>query len=184
MVFVTDFADQAVVLPLAAIVALVLGVVGWWRGLLAWVVAVAGTLGVMLALKLVALAVAEDFDWGPPASPSGHVASACVVYGGLAVLLLRGAVPLPLLASIPIGVAALMGYSRVELLAHDTAEVIVGSVVGMAGVMVLAAMAGPRPRVVGWPVVGAAACTMLVFHGMHLPAEAAIRSAFGAVGMP
>ncbi len=177
MVFVTDFADQAVVLPLAAMVALVLGVMGWWRGLLAWAVAVAGTLGIMLALKLGALAFAADFEW-PPASPSGHVASACVVYGGLAVLLLRGAIPMPLLALIPAAIAAAMGYSRIELHAHDVAEVIVGALVGVAGVAALAAMAGPRPRVVGWPVLGAAACTMLAFHGMHLPAEAAIRSAF------
>ena len=180
MVFVTDFADQAVVLPLAAIVALVLGVMGWWRGLFAWVAAVVATLGVMLVLKFAALALSQDMDWVRPASPSGHVASACVVYGGLAVLLLRGAVPLPLLATIPIGVALGMGYSRIELMAHDAMEVAVGGVVGVAGVVLLAALAGPRPRVIGWPVLGAAACTLLLFHGMHLPAEAAIRSAFAA----
>ena len=106
------------------------------------------------------------------------MASACVVYGGLAVLLLRGAVPLPLLGSIVAGIAVAMGYSRIELHAHDVTEVIVGALVGLAGVAALGAMAGPRPRVVGWPVLGAAACTMLAFHGMHLPAEAAIRSAF------
>lgn len=181
MVFVTDFADQAVVLPLAAIVALVLGVMGWWRGLLAWVVAVVTTLGVMLALKLACLAWSQDLEWGAPPSPSGHVASACVVYAGLAVLLLRGVLPVPILAALTIGIAVAMGYSRVELLAHDTAEVVVGAGVGVAGVLLLVVLAGPRPRVIGWPVLGAAACTMLLFHGMHLPAETAIRSAFAVL---
>ena len=179
MVFVTDFADQAVVLPLAGMVALVLGVVGWWRGLLAWAVAVGVTLGGILMLKLAAVVLCQDFDWGDPPSPSGHVASACVVYGGLAVLLLRKLVPLPLLAVFPVAVAGAMGYSRIALMAHDTGEVLVGAVVGLLGVGLLSAMAGARPRVVGWPVLGAAACTTLMFHGMHLPAEAAIRSAFG-----
>ena len=182
MVFVTDFADQAVVLPLAAIVGLVLGVMGWWRGLIAWAVAVAGTLAIMLALKLLALFLAQEFDLGTPMSPSGHVASACVVYGGLAVLLLRGSLPTPVLACIPIGIAVLMGCSRIALQAHDPSEVVMGAVVGVAGVIVLARAAGPRPRVVGWPVLGAAACTMLAFHGLHLPAEAAIKSAFAAGG--
>ena len=178
MVFVTDFADQAVVLPLAGMVALVLGVLGWWRGLLAWVAAVVATLGVILVLKLACVALWQDFDWGSPASPSGHVASACVVYGGLAVLLLRGVVPMPVLAAIPLGVAAAMAYTRLELMVHDMAEVVVGAGVGAVGVLLLASLAGPRPRVVSWPVLGAAACTMLAFHGMHLPAEVAIRSAF------
>ncbi len=180
MVFVSDFADQAVVLPLALIVTLVLGVMGWWRGLFAWVGSVAGTLAVMLALKLLGLAMADNLAWGGPVSPSGHTASACVVYGGLALLLLRGSIPAPILAAIPPFIVLGMGYTRVELQAHDPAEVLVGGIVGCIGVAVLAIAAGPRPRLVRWPVLGAAACTMLVFHGMHLPAEAAIRSAFAA----
>ena len=180
MVFVSDFADQAVVLPLAAIVAIVLGAMGWWRGLFAWLAAVSGTFAVMLALKLLGLALASDLSWGAPASPSGHTAAACVVYGGLAVLLLRGMVPRVLLVAIPAAIVLAMGYIRVALLAHDLAEVAVGGIVGGIGVVVLAIAAGPRPRVIGWPVFGAAACTMLLFHGLHLPAEAAIRSAFVA----
>ncbi len=180
MVFLSDFADQAVVLPLALTVTLVLGVMGWWRGLLAWVASVAATLAVMLGLKLLGLAIAEDLRWGAPFSPSGHTASACMVYGGLAVLLLRGVVPAPLLAAIPALIMLGMGYTRVELLAHNSAEVLIGGVVGCLGVAVLTALAGPRPRLLGWPVLGAAACAVLVFHGMHLPAEATIRSVFAA----
>lgn len=181
MVFLTDFADQAVVLPLAAIVALVLGVMGWWRGLLAWTVSICATLGIMLALKFTSLLLASAFDLGAAPSPSGHVASACVVYGGLAVLLLRGLIPLPALALIPVAIAVVMGYSRLELQAHTAGEVATGAVVGVLGVLALGLMAGPRPRVVGWPVMAAAACAVVVFHGLHLPAEGAIRSAFIAV---
>jgi membrane-associated phospholipid phosphatase len=180
MVFLSDFADQAVVLPLALIVTLVLGVMGWWRGLFAWVGSVGATLAVILALKLLGLALADDLRWGEPLSPSGHTASACVVYGGLAVLMLRGVLPAPLLAAITPLILLAMGYTRVELLAHNPMEVLIGGVVGCIGVAILAATAGPRPRLVGWPVLGAAACTMLVFHGMHLPAETAIRSVFAA----
>jgi hypothetical protein len=36
MKFVTDFADQAVVLPLALTICLALAVAGWRRGALAW----------------------------------------------------------------------------------------------------------------------------------------------------
>ncbi|WP_158746794.1 phosphatase PAP2 family protein [Acidisphaera sp. L21] len=178
MIFLSDFADQAVVLPLATVVALVLGVLGWWRGVLAWVGAICGTLAVMLVLKLCCLAIAEDFEFASAASPSGHVASACIVYGGLAVLLLRDVVPRIALGAIAVAIIVAMGYSRIELHAHDLAEVIVGGFVGAAGLCVLGVLAGPRPRIVGWPVLGAAVCTMLAFHGMHLPAEAAIRSAF------
>ncbi len=40
MNFLTDFADQAVVLPFALVVAVALGVAGWWRGAFAWIAGV------------------------------------------------------------------------------------------------------------------------------------------------
>ena len=54
--FLTDFGDQAVILPLAATVALIFLISGWRRGALAWTVAVSATLGVVLLLKLAFLA--------------------------------------------------------------------------------------------------------------------------------
>ena len=42
MTFLTDFADQAVLLPVAAGVAIMLLLLGWRRGALAWTVAVCG----------------------------------------------------------------------------------------------------------------------------------------------
>ena len=86
MNFLTNFADEAVVLPLAVGVTIALYALGWRRGALAWAVAVGGTLALMLALKLV------EFACGPSLlrAPSGHTAAAAVVCGGLAVMLTQG----------------------------------------------------------------------------------------------
>src|SRR5450432_1483592 len=52
MNFLTDFADQAVVLPVAVVVAIVLAVMGWRRGALVWLGVLGVTFGVILVLKL------------------------------------------------------------------------------------------------------------------------------------
>jgi membrane-associated phospholipid phosphatase len=177
MHFVTDFADQAVVLPLAAVVAVFLGVTAWWRALVVWVAVVGGTLATMLVLKVAAIGLMDDFGTLDPGSPSGHVAAACVVYGGLAVLMLGGVLPGVVVALIPAAIVAGIGYTRVELAAHSPLEVAIGAVVGCAGVTIMAATLGPRPRLPAWPMLAATACTALAFHGIHAPAEAAIRAA-------
>lgn len=175
VIFVTDFADQAVVLPVAVALAMVLGVLGWWRGLFAWVGAVGGVLTTMLLLKTVSL-VAEG-NWGITAlgSPSGHTAAACMVYGGLAVLLLRGTAPGVLVAAIPAAVTALIGTTRVMLTAHTPEEALVGAAVGSLGVAALFFMAGPRPPLRLWPLAAVALGVVVVFHGQHLPVEEAIQ---------
>jgi membrane-associated phospholipid phosphatase len=177
MLFITDFADQAVVLPLAAVVALVLASAGWWRGLIAWLGTVGGTLAVMLVLKIGTIAVMDSPN---PASPSGHVAAACVVYGGLAVLLLGGVLPGLLMAVVPAVIVAVIGYTRIELMAHSPLEVVVGAIVGCIGVAIMAVTVGPRPALPTWPLLAATVCTVIAFHGLHAPAEAAIRAAFMA----
>src|SRR5579884_655434 len=79
----TDFADQAVVLPLVVAVAATLLISGWKRGALAWLITAGATLGLMLILKLACIAC------GPPQlrTPSGHTAAAAIVAGSLAALL-------------------------------------------------------------------------------------------------
>lgn len=56
MVFLTDFADQAVMLPLALAVAIALAVMGWRRGAMVWLGIVCGTFGLMLGLKFIFMA--------------------------------------------------------------------------------------------------------------------------------
>ena len=89
MSFLTDFADQAVVLPVAGLVLVLLLAIGWRRGALAWAGCVAGVMAVMLALKLVTLACGWRVPWTGLSSPSGHTAASAVVYGGLLALLAR-----------------------------------------------------------------------------------------------
>ena len=177
MQFLSDLADSAVLLPVTAIIAVTMGVLGQWRWLLAWLAAVGGTLAVMLVLKAGGAVMSDGSD-GRPISPSGHVASACVVYGGLALLLLRRVVPIWLLGAVPVAIACVVGYSRIALMAHSPAEVVMGALVGCAGAAVLTAAAGPGRRAPTWPVVAACACTVLACHGMHLHAEQAIDAAF------
>ena len=123
--FLTDFADQAVMLPLALAVAVLLAGSGWWRGALAWVLAVGLTFGAIGLGKLV-LAACGPLQIGDALqSPSGHTASATLIYGGLCGLVLRWARPAerrrPLLAAAAI--AALIGITRVALQAHTWSEV-------------------------------------------------------------
>ena len=59
MSFITDFADQALILPLVLAVAVSLLLQGWRRGAGAWLLAVFMTFAVMVGLKLVFLACAR-----------------------------------------------------------------------------------------------------------------------------
>ena len=171
MNFVTDFADQAVVLPLVLVLALTLAALGWRRGAAAWLGATAATLGVVLVRKLAARAC------GPPLlrSPSGHTAAAGLVCGGIAVLagLGGGFVGLAALAG-----ATVIGLTRVALGMHSWAEVLLGGAVGVAGALALARLAGPRPARLRLRWVAVAAVTVVtLLHGLRLPAEAEIRAA-------
>jgi len=167
---ITDLADQAVILPLVLATGLVLLAAGWWRGAAAWFIAVPGTLGAVLVAKLSTMACQGLL---PPIglhSPSGHTASAAVVYGGILALVFGGR--LAALAS-SAAVAALIGYTRLALDVHTLADVVAGALLGTTGALVLALLAGPRPPLRrGW--VGVAAAVVLVvgvFHGRHVYAE-------------
>ena len=142
MMFLTDFADQAVMLPVVFAIAIVLAMQGWRRGALVWLGVVFVTFGVMLILKLVFLACSPLFDPIDVHSPSGHVAAATVVAGGLAALLTRrraSILPVAMLAAVVIGV------SRLVLGMHSLPEVVLGALVGLAGAAALLALAGLPP---------------------------------------
>ena len=169
MLFVTDFADHAVVLPLALIVAAVLAVMGWWRGLAAWMAAVTVTLGLVITLRMA--------GYVQPGA-SGHAAAATMVYGGVAVLMSRDRYRLAIVLLLPAVIIGIIGYTNVALTARPWQEVAVGGLVGGVGAALVALLAGPQPQVAGWPMIAAVACTMLAFHGIHMPAEAAIQASF------
>ena len=178
MTFLTDFADQAVILPLALAVSVLLAASLWWRGTLAWVVSVGGTLAVIGMGKLV-LAACGPLQWGDVLqSPSGHTASATIVYGGLLGVAWRLARPADFRAPLAgaLGIAILIGISRVVLRTHTWPEVVAGGIAGMAGVGLLLALGGSPPANLR-PVRVAAVVVLIValMHGTHLRAEGSIQ---------
>ena len=178
MRFLTDFADQAVIIPLVLAISIALATQGWRRGAIVWLVAVGATFAAMLALKVAFLACSPLFWPIDIRSPSGHVAAATIVTGGLAALLSgRAANILPIAAL----AALVIGVSRLVLGAHSLPEVVVGALVGLAGAALLMRLAGPPPRLRFIPLTLVIVVVTAIFHGFHLPAEAAIRhTAFSA----
>lgn len=179
MRFLTDFADQAVILPMVLAVAVALAVQGWRRGAWAWLLVVGVTFVTMLGLKLTFLACSSLFGPMDIRSPSGHVAAATVVSGSLAAMLTRrstGVLPAAILA------ALVIGLSRVWLGMHSLPEVGLGAVIGLAGAMALPRLAGAAPPLRVTPLVLTIVLIAVLFHGLHMPAEAAIRRTAWRIG--
>ena len=165
MKFLTDFADQAVLLPVALLFAASLGVLRWWRGLAAWLAAVIGVLGAMALLKYICFACAAPLAFTGVRSPSGHTAASTMIYGGGLALLLRGRVPRVGWAALPFAMAGLFGASRIAVGAHDWQEVLAGAAVGLAGAGALLVLAGLRPPM---RTVWVAAAVLLLAMGLHV----------------
>ncbi len=176
MQFLTDFADQAVILPLTFATALGISLGGWKQGAVAWLLAIFATLAAVGAAKLAV------FVFGPPArlplllSPSGHAASAPLLYGGLAWALLPGRAGR--WASVAVGIAACLAIAgtRVGLDQHTVADVVVGSLFGLAGFAALCLALGTPPEPYRrWGTVALAGATLVGFHGLRMPAEPWLR---------
>ena len=174
MNFISDFADQAVMLPLALAVGMALLAQGWRRGAAAWGMAIVCTFATMLVLKVLFLACSSSFGTADIRTPSGHVAAATVITGGLAALLLRRRASVLSLAGLA---AVLIGISRLVLGVHSFPEVVLGACVGLGGAWGLMLLAGRPPvSINGARIAMIAGVVLAIFHGMHLPAEAHIRS--------
>jgi membrane-associated phospholipid phosphatase len=176
---ITDLADQAVILPLAATVAAALALAGWRRGALAWCAVIGWILALMLVLKLASAACGHLLPGGELQSPSGHTAAAGAVYGGLlAGLVQRLAGHGRWTAACAAAAALVVGASRLALGMHTAVDVLVGGAVGVGGAMALTRLAGVPPLGMRLAPVAAAALVVIVaFHAFHLVAEAAIRDA-------
>ena len=176
MDFLTDFADLGLLLPLAGLVGLTLATVGRRREALAWCIAVTGTLGAMLLLKLAVRLWHGPGGGDGLSNPSGHTAAGTVVYAGLLALLGERLAPRTAIALLAgLGFSLVFGLTRLALAVHTVADVLAGAVVGLAGALALARMAGPRRReapAFGLAVVAAAAlAAVLALHGTTLHAE-------------
>lgn len=184
MQYLTDFADLAVVLPFAVAIGVSLLWAGWRRGALAWATVVPATLASVLIGKMLVAGCGAYLPlhaslYHGLKSPSGHTASAAVVYGGLLSLLLpepRRGLRRPFVAVLLAGLfATIVGGTRLALHVHTRTDVVAGAALGIAGAMVLARLAGPRPEKLklGRPLAFALLIVLLL-HGSHLRAESQI----------
>ncbi len=71
--------------------------------------------------------------------------------------------------------AVVIGISRFVLGMHSLAEVVIGALIGLTGAAALLKFAGPPPRLRTGPLIAVIVMIVVLFHGLHLPAEAAIR---------
>ena len=180
---VTDFADQGVLLPLAAGIALLLALSGWRRGALAWTAAIGGTLALILLLKLRFFACGHFLPDSGVGNPSGHTAAAAAVYGGLVAMILRfiwddGRWAFFCAVITGVLLAVVIGRSRLILDLHSMAEVVVGGAIGIAGAasfVVLAGAPSHAVRIERLVLTGLVAAVAMLY-GFHIPAEAAIKS--------
>jgi membrane-associated phospholipid phosphatase len=176
--FLTDFADQAVMVPMILLIAAVLLLSGWRRGAVAWCSVVP------LTLLAVGLAKFMVFRFGAPAwlpdllSPSGHTASAALVYGGLMAILVPYMGPWRRVLLVAVPMAAIIGVTRLFLRVHTLDDVIVGAIIGLVGAISLARLAGHRPIHISlWPAAGTVVMVVILFHGIRLPAEVWLHAA-------
>lgn len=185
--FVTDFGDQAVILPVALAVALTLALHRRLRLAATWLVAVAGVLGGTLILK-VACYASSVLVHSPLIhrlgleSPSGHVASAAIVYGGLLAIVTPATAGRPRPATswafvAPSCIAAIVAVTRVQLGEHSVADVVVGAALGVGGAVAFAVLACPEvDRMEGARLTGVALLLVVLLHGLHFDVEQAIRT--------
>jgi len=177
MLYLTDFADEAVVLPLIATVALMLAVLGWRRGALAWLGAVGVCFAGVVVLKLICITCGPALGLSGLRSPSGHTAAAAVIAGGIAVALGQGRRQVAAIAGLA---ALLIGVTRVVLGLHTPMEVALGGTLGVLGMLGFAWLAGKPPALRLRFLFAAIVVVALLLHGQHLDAETRIRSvAFG-----
>jgi membrane-associated phospholipid phosphatase len=167
--FVTDFADQALILPTIVLIG------GWLllaeprRTVVAWGAACAVSLGLILLLKLIMPCTPFAHDLR---SPSGHTASTVLVAGGLLVLWTGPGRRRRLLASLAgILLGAAIGATRLVLNAHTVPEVIAGIVIGSLGLAVFAMADLSRPKLPPVTLMLAFVMLAVAMHGHRLHAE-------------
>jgi membrane-associated phospholipid phosphatase len=131
----------------------------------------------MLALKLVTFACIWRAPWTGLRSPSGHTATASVVYGGLIALFFpRNAAGI--LTAVLLGGAfgLVFGLSRLALHVHTVPDVLLGAAVGTSAAALLRWLAGDRPATLSSPRLALATLIVIaIFHGHRLQAETHIR---------
>jgi membrane-associated phospholipid phosphatase len=182
--FITDFGDEAVLLPIVLMVAVGLLSSGWTRGACAWLAATAAMIATVLGLKIAFAACGGWVAESGISNPSGHTAAAAAIYGGLAAMVMdRMAFLVALLPAVAIG--AIIGATRVALAEHSWPDVWLGLGVGLVAAAGTRLLAGPPParpwkRRAATVVLAAA----LLLHGARLNAETTIAHLVAAYRLP
>jgi membrane-associated phospholipid phosphatase len=171
LMFLTDFADQAVVLPTVVAIAALLAARGQWRGALIFLGVIGATFATVLALKLGFIGCRPLFRPLHLRSPSGHTAAATVLAAGLTALMTRDR---RIIWGAAAASFALIAFSRVELGFHTKPEVLLGGLVGFAGAAAFARLMPPPSGGRRFSLLLAAALVAVLLHGVRLPAEIVI----------
>ncbi len=168
----TDFADSAVLLPVATLLLVWL----WFRqskaAALWWVAAVALCVGTTVIFKIYFSVCPLGADLH---SPSGHTGFGTLVYGALATIVAAESPARQRLLVLAAGAAVILaiGLSRIAVNAHTAVEVAFGFVVGGAALALFTAgylRHRSAPVALNWLMV-TALVLMGVFHGQQLRAE-------------
>lgn len=169
MLFVTDFADEAVILPMTFAIGLTLWLLGWRRGAVSWVAIVCCTLFTMLLLKLLGVACGPN-HLPRMRTPSGHTAASAVLAGSFTALLSQRHQRVAAMVA-ACAAAGVIGLTRYLLGFHSISEVLVGAFVGISGAVAFAWVAGPAPRMQLWWLAVPIALVLPVFHGDRMNVE-------------
>jgi membrane-associated phospholipid phosphatase len=143
---VTHFGAIVLLAPFSLLVAAWLAWAAGLREALLWCLCIAAV-GVVTALAKIYLA-ACGLHPADVHSPSGHAAFSAIAYGGFTVIAMSGSHSLRarlFRAGIALWVL-LVGYSRVTVHAHTASEVVVGLIIGGAGVAAFAMLYRGRVR--------------------------------------
>jgi membrane-associated phospholipid phosphatase len=181
--YITDFADQGVILPVLATVAATLVLQRWWRAAAGWSIAAASVMGVMLTAKIAFAACGGIVAANTVRSPSGHTAVAALVVGAVAGLLARHTRrPSDVAVLAGFAAALLIGLTRVALHVHTVGDILVGAPIGVAGAWLAVRLMGPPPSGLRpWRVVVPVLLIATAMHGTHLEVESTIHAfALGA----
>lgn len=180
IVSLSNFADQAVIMPLAVAIGIFLLVIRWNRGAFAWAIGIGGTLLTVVIAKLFFYIVGNHLPFGINLhSPSAHSAAGAVVYGGLVTLLLRRGRAGIKTALVSSGIFALIfSITRLTLGVHTRSEVVLGSFFGMLGTATFVYIAGRKARKFN-PIYLLIIASLIIFseHGKMFYGEVIIRHA-------
>lgn len=175
---ITNFADQAVILPLTAVVAVVL-FLKWRWGSYIWCLCVATTLLLTVALKLALYILVSflPFSIGMR-SPSSHVAMGAIVYGIIISLIIgRGYATFNITLISSTIVAIILASTRLMLEVHTKLEVIIGMIIGVIGAVTFTVLANRYPRKISPGYLAVATMMVaLIFHGFIFHGEDVIKN--------